>query len=117
MACGSSRGWPGRVTDQEWGLFMLELGGAFEGEILPEREAALKAFFGRVPLPWAKRVIHRQVLDGRRFVPSPGELVATLRRVAASDWTFQCLLAGESSEERSARLSGALRELEGGGDR
>lgn len=93
-------------------MFMLQIGGTFEGEILPEREAALKAFFGKVPLSWANRVMQRMVMDGRKFVPSPGELVASLRRVTGDDWTFRCALAGESSEEHRARLN-AERDVPG----
>lgn len=89
------------MTEQEWQLFVLELCGSFKGPrpIPAPNEAALRMHFGAVPALEARLTLQRLVQAGQVFDPVPGELVRQLRLVAGSDWRFECLMAGMSSEQ------------------
>lgn len=92
------------MTPQEWAEFAAELEATFRGGLEKDRERACREHFGKVPFEEARAVIARLVRDGQVFVPTPAELVGKLRSIAGGSWRFECLLAGESSEERRARL-------------
>jgi hypothetical protein len=92
------------MNDREWPLFAAELEATFRGDLEPDQEAAIREHFGKVPVDAARAVVRQLVRDGQVFVPAASELVGTLRRVAGGSWEFECLLAGETSEERRRRL-------------
>lgn len=71
------------MTSGEWGTFMLELTGAFRGEVDRAREAALRHHVGEEPLEDARAALRLLVEDGLVFLPVPAEVVGALRRLRA----------------------------------
>jgi hypothetical protein len=92
------------VTDREFAEFVLEMRGSFQGEIAPERLAAIQ----RVAAGWrfddARRALHRLLADGRTFVPVPGELVRALEMAHGGRGSFRAgaALAGQTVAEHTA---------------
>jgi hypothetical protein len=103
------------VTPGEVALFMAELEGAFRGDLAEDREAAIRDQFGRVPFVEARAVIRSLVDQGHVWVPTPGELMTGLRRLAGSEHEFRRLRDGRSVREQEAvdraRLEAAAERL------
>lgn len=89
------------MTEAEWPVFAAEAEATFRGDLEADREAALREHFGAVPYEYAQRCLRELVLRGQVFVPTPGELVTSLRRVVGGNgWDFRRILAGRTDAEQ-----------------
>jgi len=97
------------VTEREWDEFTVELEATFRGGLAEDRERALRKHFGEVPLADAQATIVRLVSFGQVWMPTPGEIVAAFRRNVGDNWRAECMLAGQTTEERRVWLRERLK--------
>lgn len=108
------------MNPRDWCAFTVMLEATFRGGLTADQELALQRYVGRMSLDTATQVVDRLVDDGQVFMPTPAECLRALTGICGGrGWTFDCLLAGETSDARHSRLQAMAAEhfeLARGGD-